>query len=150
MVDISTKPSTQRKARAEAFVRMRTETVDLLRSGAAEKGDVFAVARVAGIMAMKKTADLLPLAHPLCLTHAEIGLRVGEDGVFVHSTAATTGSTGVEMEALTGASVAALTIYDMAKKRDRGMAIEYLRVVQKSGGASGEFSRPSAPISPEA
>ena len=122
---------------------MRPETLDLIRSGAAAKGDVLGVARLAGIMAAKRTADLIPLCHPLPLSKVALDLRPGEDGISVEiqATVRTTGRTGVEMEALTAASVAALTVYDMCKAADRGMRIEALRVVHKEGGKTGTWTQ---------
>jgi cyclic pyranopterin phosphate synthase len=142
MVDVSAKPETARTASAKARITMRPETLALITSGTAPKGDVFAAARLAGIMAAKRTSDLIPLCHPLPLSAAEIVLTPAETGVDITATIRTTGRTGVEMEALTAASVAALTIYDMLKAADRGMAITDLRVVEKSGGKSGDFSQP--------
>jgi cyclic pyranopterin phosphate synthase len=121
---------------------MRPETLALITSGTAPKGDVLAAARLAGIMAAKQTSSLIPLCHPLPISAAEIVLAPTETGIEITATIRTTGRTGVEMEALTAASVAALTIYDMVKAVDRGMTISDLRVVQKSGGKSGDFSQP--------
>jgi cyclic pyranopterin monophosphate synthase len=143
MVDVGGKPVTERSATAEARVAMRAETLRMIVEGQAKKGDVFAVARIAGIMAAKRTSELIPLCHPLPLTQVSIDLAPdGEDGVAITATARTRGQTGVEMEALTAASVAALTIYDMCKAVDRGMRVDGLRVVAKSGGASGDFRQP--------
>ena len=139
MVDVSAKPETHRTATARATVVMRPETLALIRSGEAKKGDVLGTARLAGIMAAKRTADLIPLCHPLPITAVTLDLAAEADGVAIEATVRTTGRTGVEMEALTAASVAALTVYDMCKAVDRGMRIEGLRVVHKSGGKSGEF-----------
>jgi cyclic pyranopterin phosphate synthase len=122
---------------------MRPETLRMIVEGQTPKGDVFSVARLAGIMAAKRTADLIPLCHPIPLTQVVVELSAdGTDGVEITATARTRGQTGVEMEALTAASVAALTVYDMCKAVDRGMRIEGLRVVAKSGGASGDFHQP--------
>ncbi|MCC7386984.1 MAG: cyclic pyranopterin monophosphate synthase MoaC [Deltaproteobacteria bacterium] len=145
MVDVGAKPSTHRVAVAEAFVRMKPETLRLLEQGALEKGDAFSVARIAGIAASKRTADLIPLAHPVALTHAAVELTPEpEHGrVRVETRVETTGVTGVELEALVAAATAALAIYDMAKARDRGMVIEGLRLVMKSGGRSGMYLQPS-------
>jgi cyclic pyranopterin phosphate synthase len=141
MVDVGEKPVTDRAATAVARVTMRPDTLRLIMAGQAKKGDVFGVARIAGIMAAKRTADLIPLCHPLPLTKIAVDLAPdGDDGVAITATVRTTGKTGVEMEALTAASVAALTIYDMCKAVDRGMRVDGLRVVEKSGGASGDFS----------
>jgi cyclic pyranopterin phosphate synthase len=142
MVDVSAKAETAREATAKARITMRPETLALITSGTAPKGDVLAAARLAGIMAAKQTSSLIPLCHPLPISAAEIVLTPTENGFEITATVRTTGRTGVEMEALTAASVAALTIYDMVKAVDRGMTISDLRVVQKSGGKSGDFSQP--------
>ncbi len=139
MVDVSAKAETAREATAKARITMRPETLALITSGTAPKGDVLAAARLAGIMAAKQTSSLIPLCHPLPISAAEIVLTPTEDGFEITAIVRTTGRTGVEMEALTAASVAALTIYDMVKAVDRGMTITALRVVQKSGGKSGDF-----------
>ena len=143
MVDVSDKPATHRTATARARVLMRPETLEAIAAGQAEKGDVLGVARLAGIMATKRTADLIPLCHPLPISAVTVDLRplAAESAVEVEATVRTTGPTGVEMEALTAASVAALTVYDMCKAVDRGMRIEALRVVHKDGGASGRFEQ---------
>ena len=142
MVDIGAKGDTQRVAVAGARVRMSAAAFDLLRAGAISKGDVLGVARVAGIMAAKKTPDLIPLAHPLLLTRAEVqfDLEDASRAVMITATVETTGRTGVEMEAMTAASIAALTIYDMCKAADKGMIIDNLRLLRKSGGKSGDYS----------
>jgi cyclic pyranopterin phosphate synthase len=139
MVDVSAKPATDRSATARARVTMRPETAAMIRDGTAKKGDVLGVARIAGIMAAKRTAELIPLCHPLPITAVTLELTAGGDAVEIAATVRTTGQTGVEMEALTAASVAALTVYDMCKSVDRGMRIEAVRVVHKAGGKSGEF-----------
>ena len=139
MVDVSAKAETARTATARASVAMQADTLALIRSGSAKKGDVLGVARIAGIMAAKRTAELIPLCHPLPITAVTLDLAVGAGSVEIEATVRTTGQTGVEMEALTAASVAALTVYDMCKAVDRGMRIEGLRVVHKAGGKSGEF-----------
>ncbi len=139
MVDVSGKAETDRSATARVSVRMLPATAELIRSGQAKKGDVLGIARLAGIMAAKRTADLIPLCHPLPISAVTIDLQLSEAGVEIAATVGTTGRTGVEMEALTAASVAALTIYDMCKAVDRGMRIDGLRVVRKSGGRSGDF-----------
>ncbi len=143
MVDVSGKPETARTATARARVSMRAETLRLVRDGTAAKGDVLGTARLAGIMAAKRTAELIPLCHPLPISAVELALEAVEDaggcGVEVAATVRTTGRTGVEMEALTAASVAALTVYDMLKAVDRGMRVDGLRVVHKDGGKSGAF-----------
>ena len=140
MVDVSDKAQTVREAVAEALVRMRTETLQMIAQGDHPKGDVFAVARIAGIQAAKKTSDLIPLCHPLMLTSVKVELMPeGADAVRITARCKLTGQTGVEMEALTAASVAALTIYDMCKAVDRGMVIENVRLLEKVGGKSGHF-----------
>ena len=141
MVDVSDKPETARSASARVNVLMQPETLALIRSGQARKGDVLGTARLAGIMAAKRTADLIPLCHPLPIAAVTLDLEPGADGVEITATVRTTGRTGVEMEALTAASVAALTVYDMCKAVDRGMRIDGLRVVHKSGGKSGVFEQ---------
>jgi len=141
MVDVGDKAETVRSATAEGFVRMKAETLTLIRDGNAKKGDVIGTARLAGIMAAKQTASLIPLCHPLMLT--KVSLEITEDsalpGLRVTATAKLTGKTGVEMEALTAVSVACLTIYDMAKAADKGMEIGGIRLMQKSGGKSGDY-----------
>jgi cyclic pyranopterin phosphate synthase len=140
MVDVTDKDVTFREAVAQAFVRMRPETLQMIVSGGHPKGDVFAVARIAGIQAAKKTSDLIPLCHPLMLTSVKVELNAeGEDAVRIVARCKLSGQTGVEMEALTAASVAALTIYDMCKAVDRGMTIENVRLLEKLGGKSGHF-----------
>jgi cyclic pyranopterin monophosphate synthase len=141
MVDVSQKPDTDRVAVAGGEVLMRPETLRLIRDGAIKKGDVLTIARIAGIMAAKRTSELIPLCHPLPLTHIDVALTLDEAAsrVVIQATARTTGKTGVEMEALTAASVAALTIYDMAKAVDRGMRIQNLRLLEKHGGKSGDY-----------
>ncbi len=139
MVDVSGKDETAREATAKGRVVMRAETVALIAGGSAKKGDVLAVARLAAIMAAKRTADLIPLCHPLPISAVSVDLALGEESVEIAATVRTTGRTGVEMEALTAVSVAALTVYDMVKAVDRGMRIEAVRVVHKAGGKSGDF-----------
>ncbi len=140
MVDVSDKALTIREAVAEARVRMRPETLQMIVQGEHPKGDVFAVARIAGIQAAKKTSDLIPLCHPLMLTSVKVELQSeGNDCVRITARCKLSGQTGVEMEALTAASVAALTIYDMCKAVDRGMTIEGVRLLEKVGGKSGHF-----------
>ncbi|MCY1547043.1 Cyclic pyranopterin monophosphate synthase [compost metagenome] len=140
MVDVSDKSFTQRTAWAEAIVRMQPTTLRLIQQGGHPKGDVFAVARIAGIQAAKKTAELIPLCHPLMLSRAYVELTAqGDDRVLITTHCTLLGQTGVEMEALTAASVAALTLYDMCKAVDRGMLIERVRLIRKSGGVSGDF-----------
>jgi cyclic pyranopterin monophosphate synthase len=141
MVDVGSKPITERTATARARVVMQPATAALIRSGGAKKGDVLGVARIAGIMAAKRTSDLIPLCHPLPISAVWIELTAADDAVEIAATVRTTGQTGVEMEALTAASVAALTVYDMCKSVDRGMRIEALRLTHKAGGKSGEFTQ---------
>ena len=145
MVDVADKSVTHRRAVAGAFVEMKAETLALIIGGTAKKGDVLAAARIAGIMAAKRTSDLIPLCHPLSLTHVSVTLAAGDDsarpGIAIQATAETDGKTGVEMEALTAASVAALTIYDMCKAVDRGMVISDVRLLSKEGGKSGTWTR---------
>jgi len=141
MVDVGAKSITQRTATARARVTMLPATAALIRSGGAKKGDVLGVARIAGIMAAKRTSELIPLCHPLPISAVSLDLTLAGDAVEIAATVRTTGQTGVEMEALTAASVAALTVYDMCKSVDRGMRIEALRLVHKAGGKSGEFSQ---------
>ena len=141
MVDVSDKAATQRTARAEGFVAMAPATLALIEKGEAKKGDVLATARIAGIMAAKKTHELIPLCHPLSITKATVAFEVSREpsGMRVTAEVKVSGQTGVEMEALTAASVACLTIYDMAKAIERGMRIENIRLVEKLGGKSGHY-----------
>ncbi len=140
MVDVGDKPETQREARAEAWVRMSEHTLALIASGGHKKGDVIAVARIAGIQAAKRCAELIPLCHPLMLTSVKVELSAeGQDAVRIVARCKLAGQTGVEMEALTAASVAALTIYDMCKAVDKGMVIEQVRLLEKLGGKSGHY-----------
>jgi cyclic pyranopterin phosphate synthase len=143
MVDVSGKAVTARTATARARVVMEPATLAMIQQGSAKKGDVLGVARLAGIMGAKRTADLIPLCHPLPITSVKIELEADAavNAVEIVATVRTTGQTGVEMEALTAASVAALTVYDMCKAVDRSMRIEGLRVTHKAGGKSGEFSQ---------
>jgi cyclic pyranopterin phosphate synthase len=146
MVDVGAKPETHRTATASALVRMAPATLVLVRDKQLAKGDVLEVARLAGIMAAKKTAELIPLCHPLPLTSVEVTFAFDGDCVVrIEATARVFGRTGVEMEALTAVSVAALTVYDMAKAVDRGMTIERVRLEAKSGGKSGDFRRDAEP-----
>lgn len=142
MVDVSEKAATAREATAEGFVRMNAATLALALSGDAKKGDVRATAEIAGIMAAKRTSELIPLCHPLALSKVEVRVAPGEGGLCVTARAKTTGQTGVEMEALTAVSVACLTVYDMLKAADKGMTIETVRLLTKSGGKSGDWARP--------
>lgn len=143
MVDVSAKEETTRVARASGVIRMRLETLEAIRANQLKKGDVLAVARVAGIMAAKKTSDLIPLCHPIPLDDIQIAFFTNSDlpGIRAESVAKTVGRTGVEMEALTAVAVALLTIYDMAKALDRGMEISDISLDEKSGGVSGGWSR---------
>jgi cyclic pyranopterin phosphate synthase len=140
MVDVGEKPETDRMAVAKGEVVMRPETLELIREGAIKKGDVLTVAQVAGIAGGKRTADLIPFCHPLPLTHLAVDFELDDSlpGVRITATARTRGKTGVEMEALTAVSVAALTIYDMAKAAEKTMRIENIRLVEKKGGLSGD------------
>ena len=147
MVDVSAKPATARRAVAEAFVALAPETLSLVIDGRAAKGDVLAAAELAGVMGGKRTSELIPLCHPLALT--DLLVTVTPDraagGLRIRAEAATTGPTGVEMEALTAASVAALTVYDMVKGVERGVEIRSIQLVSKSGGQSGDWRRPADP-----
>jgi cyclic pyranopterin monophosphate synthase len=144
MVDVTAKPATSRTALAHAFVRMRRATVNSLRRLKTPKGNPLEIARIAGITAAKRTSELIPLCHPLALTHVDVQAKLCHNGIEIASEATATGSTGVEMEALVGAAVAALTIYDMCKALERGMQITELHLVKKSGGRSGTYVRPAA------
>ncbi len=139
MVDVSAKAVTHREAVAEGVITMSAEARAAIRDGTSKKGDVLAVARIAGIMAAKKTSDLIPLCHPIALSSVAVELDLTDTGVRVSATARTSGQTGVEMEALTAASVALLTIYDMAKALDKAMVIGGVRLLAKSGGRSGDW-----------
>jgi cyclic pyranopterin phosphate synthase len=141
MVDVSAKPATERMAVAEGRVRMGPQTLKLVQSGNAKKGDVLGAARIAGIMAAKRTHELIPLCHPLALTQVKVDLTPDAKlpGITVRAEVRVTGQTGVEMEALTAVSVACLTIYDMVKAVERGMRIEGIRVIEKRGGKSGHY-----------
>jgi cyclic pyranopterin phosphate synthase len=155
MVDVSDKPATARRATAEATVKMDQETLTLVIDGEGAKGDVLSVAELAGIMAAKRTSELIPLCHPLPLTEVQVEIkpdrRVGT--LIITASAATTAQTGVEMEAMTAASVAALTVYDMVKSADRYVTVTNVRLLEKSGGKSGHWKRPApneAKVDPEA
>lgn len=141
MVDVGQKAETERKAVARGEVIMRPETLELIREGAMKKGDVLSVAQIAGVMAAKKTSELIPLCHPIALTQVEVDLQIDNElpGVRIEASARTVGRTGVEMEALTAVSVAALTVYDMAKAVERTMRIGNIHLVEKQGGKSGPF-----------
>jgi len=141
MVDVAGKAVTHRRAVAEAVIHMRAETLAMIYEGRAPKGDVLGVARVAGITAAKKTSDLIPLCHSIALTHASVDFEPLGDGVRIRAAVETDGATGVEMEALTAASVAALTLYDMCKAVDRGMTVDGLGLLLKEGGKSGRWVR---------
>ncbi|MGB4593677.1 MAG: cyclic pyranopterin monophosphate synthase MoaC [Coriobacteriia bacterium] len=141
MVDVAGKDVTHRRAVASAKVLMDATTLEMIISGRAAKGDVLAVARVAGIMAAKKTADLIPMCHPLALTHVSVDLEPEYSAIKITATAETDGKTGVEMEALTAAAVAGLTIYDMCKAVDRGMVVTDVMLLEKEGGKSGHYLR---------
>lgn len=145
MVDVGGKPETRREAVARARVLLSPETIRLLRDGAVPKGDALGVARIAGIQAAKRTADLIPLCHPLALDRVSVTLVVHDEAVEIESEAGNTGRTGAEMEALTAASVAALALYDMVKAVDREAVITDIRLVRKSGGKSGVFRRDGEP-----
>lgn len=139
MVDVSDKPATQRTARAQAFVRLNPEAIAAVRDGATRKGDVLGAARIAGITAAKQTSALIPLCHLIALSHVDIDLQVTEHGVDIRTQARATAQTGVEMEALTAAAVAALTVYDMVKSVQRDIVIERVRLLYKEGGRRGTF-----------
>lgn len=143
MVDVGDKAITRRVAVAEGRIRMQPETLALIEQGGHKKGDVLGIARIAGIMASKRTADLIPLCHPLALTHVELELTPQREdaSVYCRTTVETRGQTGVEMEALCATQVALLTIYDMCKAVDRGMCIEQVRLLEKAGGKSGHWKR---------
>ena len=142
MVDVSAKPETRRTARAHAFVRIAPRVLRKLPEN--PKGNPLEIARIAGITAAKRTSELIPLCHPLRISHADVELTLEKQGGRIVSSAATTGPTGVEMEALTAASVAALTVYDMTKALDKSIAIEDLYLLEKTGGKSGDFRRKAA------
>jgi cyclic pyranopterin monophosphate synthase len=142
MVDVTSKPATSRTAIAHAFVRMQPATVKALRRLKSPKGNPLEIARIAGITAAKRTAELIPLCHPIALTHVDVSAKLCQNGIEITAEATATGPTGVEMEALVAASVAALTIYDMCKALERGMEITDLYLVRKSGGRSGLYQRP--------
>lgn len=141
MVDVGSKPESVRTAIARGEVLMKSQTLALIREGALKKGDVLAIAQTAGIMAAKRTSDLIPLCHPLNLTHIQVDLSLQDDlpGIIIEARVRCTGQTGVEMEALTAVSVAALTIYDMAKAAEKTMRIQNIRLVEKHGGQSGDI-----------
>ena len=140
MVDVSAKAETRREAVAEGRILVAPVALDAIRAGSVKKGDVLAVARVAGIMAAKKTAELIPLCHPLPISGVTLDLAIEADGIHATATVVTSYTTGIEMEAMTAVSVALLTIYDMAKALDRGMRIEGVRLLSKTGGKSGDWT----------
>lgn len=142
MVDVSGKESTHRLAVAEGVVRMPSELVDMFFGGELEKGDAAAVARVAGIQGAKKTSELVPLCHPIALSSVDVALEPVAHGIKIIATVTTTGQTGVEMEAMTAVSTAAITVYDMVKSVERGVTIESVRLLRKTGGRSGEWVNP--------
>ncbi len=139
MVDVSAKSETKRTARAHAFVRIRADVLAKLPEN--PKGNPLEIARIAGVMAAKKTSELIPLCHPLMLSHADVEVALEADGVRIHATASTTAQTGVEMEAMTAACVAALTVYDMTKALDKSIEIQDVYLLEKTGGKSGDFRR---------
>lgn len=139
MVDVGSKPVTERRAVARGVLRLSPKTLALVRSGKTKKGDVLAAARIAGIMAAKRTSELVPLTHPLPLTHVAVDFSLTRTGIEVEATVATTAQTGVEMEALAAVSVAGLTLYDMVKSVERGARLTDIRLVEKTGGKSGTF-----------
>jgi cyclic pyranopterin phosphate synthase len=143
MVDVSAKPDSVREAVAEGRIRMSAAALAAIREGTAAKGDVLATARLAGIMAAKKTAELIPLCHPLAVSKVAVDFTFEDDGIRAVATVRLTGQTGVEMEAMTAVSVALLTLYDMAKALDKAMVIDGVRLLKKSGGKSGDWTRPA-------
>ncbi len=146
MVDVSAKPETRRTARAHAFVRIARDVLSRLPEN--PKGNPLEIARIAGISAAKKTSELIPLCHPLMLSHADIEIKIETHGVRITASATTTAQTGVEMEALTAAAIAALTVYDMTKALDKSISIEDLYLIEKTGGKSGDFRRTPTRKSP--
>lgn len=142
MVDVGEKSPSHRVAIASGRIRMQAETLQMIMQGGHKKGDVLGIARIAGIMAAKKTADLIPLCHPLMLSHVSVDFEPGQEAIHCSARVETTGQTGVEMEALTAVQIALLTIYDMCKALDRGMVISDIGLLHKSGGKSGEWNRP--------
>lgn len=145
MVDTTAKPNTARRAVASARVAMSPETIAALESHRTPKGDPLEVARLAGIMAAKRTSELIPLCHPLPLTHIDVSAKLEQDGVYLEAEVMTNAQTGVEMEALTAVSIAALTIYDMCKALDKGITIAEVRLESKTGGKSGQYVREASP-----
>ena len=141
MVNVSEKSETKRVAIARGTIKMKKETVSLIKDGLIKKGDVLSVAQVGGIMGVKKTSDLIPMCHNIFITGSDINFNIGEDEIEIEATVSTVGKTGVEMEALTAVTTAALTIYDMCKAADKEMVIENIRLIKKTGGKSGEYIR---------
>src|ERR1700730_8375876 len=150
MVDVSEKPASERVAVAAGFVRMSAAALNLVLSGNAKKGDVLGAARIAGIMAAKKTHELIPLCHPLAISKVEVDIAPEPDGLAVRATVKVTGQTRVEMEALTAVSVACLTVYDMVQAVERGITIEAIRLIEKRGGKSGHYRAPPPHPPPQA
>jgi cyclic pyranopterin monophosphate synthase len=142
MVDVGAKPVTDRRAIARGLLRLSKPTLELVQNGRTPKGDVLAAARLAGIMAAKRTSELIPLTHPLPITHAVVELTIEPEGIAIEATIATSAQTGVEMEALTAVSVAGLTLYDMLKSVERGARLTDVRLVEKTGGKSGTYRAP--------
>ncbi|MBE6087762.1 MAG: cyclic pyranopterin monophosphate synthase MoaC [Clostridium beijerinckii] len=141
MVNVSEKDETKRVAIARGAIKMKKETVDLIKDGLIKKGDVLSVAQIGGIMGVKKTSDLIPMCHNIFITGSDINFNIGEEEIEIEATVSTVGKTGVEMEALTAVTTAALTIYDMCKAVDKDMVIENIRLIKKTGGKSGEYIR---------
>lgn len=141
MVNVSEKDETKRVAIARGSIKMKKETVDLIKDGLIKKGDVLSVAQIGGIMGVKKTSDLIPMCHNIFITGSDINFNIGEEEIEIEATVSTIGKTGVEMEALTAVTTAALTIYDMCKAVDKDMVIENVRLIKKTGGKSGEYIR---------
>ncbi|MFW2491273.1 cyclic pyranopterin monophosphate synthase MoaC [Clostridium chromiireducens] len=141
MVNVSEKDETKRVAIARGSIKMKKETIDLIKDGLVKKGDVLSVAQIGGIMGVKKTSDLIPMCHNIFITGSDINFNIGEEEIEIEATVSTVGKTGVEMEALTAVTTAALTIYDMCKAVDKDMVIENVRLIKKTGGKSGEYIR---------
>ncbi|NRT79886.1 cyclic pyranopterin monophosphate synthase MoaC [Clostridium beijerinckii] len=141
MVNVSEKDETKRVAIARGSIKMKKETVDLIKDGLIKKGDVLSVAQIGGIMGVKKTSDLIPMCHNIFITGSDINFNIGKEEIEIEATVSTVGKTGVEMEALTAVTTAALTIYDMCKAVDKDMVIENVRLIKKTGGKSGEYVR---------
>nr|WP_312291131.1 cyclic pyranopterin monophosphate synthase MoaC [Clostridium chromiireducens] len=141
MVNVSEKDETKRVAIARGLIKMKKETIDLIKDGLVKKGDVLSVAQIGGIMGVKKTSDLIPMCHNIFITGSDINFNIGEEEIEIEATVSTVGKTGVEMEALTAVTTAALTIYDMCKAVDKDMVIENVRLIKKTGGKSGEYIR---------